>query len=373
MNKRQSDNREKQITRTSIVGIIANIFLAGFKAAAGWIAGSLAIVLDAVNNLTDALSSIITIIGIKLAKRRPDKKHPFGHGRIEYFSAIIIAAIVLSAGVMSFVESAKKIIGAAVPDYSTVTLIIICVAIVTKLILGRFVKRQGVKYNSDALVASGSDASFDAILSATTLLGAIITLIWGISVDGIVGVIISVFIIKAGLEMLMRPVHRVIGARNDSEVTKGIRHLIKSIDGVEGVYDLFLHDYGPDYAIGSVHVEVPDTMTAKDIHVLTKKIQASVYSEYSVFLTVGIYAVDTQDKELFDMRQTIERCALSHGGILNVHGIFILPEIKSVQFDIVVDFKVTDREELVRQITEEILKHYPEYHVRITLDTDYSD
>ena len=194
--------REKQITKTSFIGIGANLMLAGFKAAAGLIAGSVAIVLDAINNLTDALSSVITIVGIKLAKRPPDKSHPFGHGRIEYLSALIIAAIVLSAGVMSLVESVKKIITPELPDYSAVTLVIIGVAVVTKLILGRFVKSRGVKYNSDALVAAGADATFDAILSLSTLIAAVIAMIWDISVDGIVGALISVFIIKAGIEML---------------------------------------------------------------------------------------------------------------------------------------------------------------------------
>ena len=369
----QVNTREKQITKTSIVGIVANVFLAAFKALAGFIAGSVAIILDAVNNLTDALSSVITIIGIKLAKRRPDKKHPFGFGRIEYFSAIIISAIVLSAGVMSFVESAKKIFDAEAPDYSTVTLIIIIVAIITKLILGRYVKHQGVKFNSDALIASGSDASFDAILSVATLLGAVITLIWGISVDGIIGIIIAAFIIKAGLEMLMQPVNQVIGSRNDSEVTKGIRTLIAGFDGVEGVYDLILHNYGPDYAIGSVHVEVSDTVTAKDIHILTKKIQSAVYAEYCVFLTIGIYAIDTQDGELAEMRSAIRDCALSHEGVLNVHGVFIQKEIKSIYFDIVADFQVKDRSALVREIIGEIGEIYPEYKVTIYIDTDYSD
>ena len=164
--------REKAITRTSIIGIVTNVFLAAFKAGAGLIAGSISVVLDAVNNLTDAFSSIITILGIKLAKKKPDEKHPYGYGRIEYFSTILIAVIVLSAGVASLVESVKKIFSPTLPEYSLVTVIIIVISVITKLVLGRFVKGQGEKYASDALVASGSDASFDAIISASTLIGA---------------------------------------------------------------------------------------------------------------------------------------------------------------------------------------------------------
>ena len=161
---KESENRDKVIVRTSIVGIVANIFLAAFKAVVGILSHSIAVVLDAVNNLSDALSSVITIVGTKLAGKLPDKKHPLGYGRIEYLSAMIVAAIVLYAGITSLVESVKKIIHPEKADYSAVALIIIASAVVVKLILGRYVKAQGEKVNSSALVASGADASFDAIL-----------------------------------------------------------------------------------------------------------------------------------------------------------------------------------------------------------------
>ena len=367
------ETREKKITQTSVAGILTNVFLAGFKAVSGLIAGSVAIILDAVNNLTDALSSVITIVGIKLAKRPPDKKHPFGHGRIEYFSAIIISVIVVGAGAVSFVESVKKIIAPEVPDYSVVTIIIIVVAIVTKLILGKYVKGMGQKYNSDALIASGSDATFDAFLTLSTLVGVAVTLIWDISVDGVIGALISLYIIKAGIEMLMQPVNRVVGVREDSETTKGIKQLIKSIDGVEGVYDLILHNYGPNYAIGSVHVEVPDTMTAKEIHVLTAKIQHAVFAEYSVYLTVGIYAIDTQDSGLAEMRNVIRECTESRPGALNAHGIFINRAEKIINFDIVVDFKVEDKDALIAEIVNSIKAVYPDYTVCVNIDTDFTD
>lgn len=174
-------DRSSQIIRTSIIGIVANVFLALFKALVGFLSNSVAIVMDAVNNLSDALSSVITIVGTKLSQLPPDRKHPFGHGRIEYFIAIIIAVIVFSAGITSLIESGKKIIHPSEPVYTTTTLIVIGVAIVVKLILGRFVKRQGELLNSDALTASGSDALFDAIITLTTLVSAGIMLLWGVS------------------------------------------------------------------------------------------------------------------------------------------------------------------------------------------------
>ena len=153
-------DREKTIVRTSIIGILTNVLLAAFKAAVGIISNSIAVTLDAVNNLSDALSSVVTIIGAKLGAKAPDKKHPLGYGRIEYLSSMIVAAIVLYAGITSLVESVKKIIHPEAADYGTISLIIIAVAIVVKLVLGRYVKKQGEKVNSGALVASGKDASF---------------------------------------------------------------------------------------------------------------------------------------------------------------------------------------------------------------------
>ena len=204
-------NRSQKIIRTSIIGIAANILLATFKAIVGVIAGSIAIIMDAVNNLSDVLSSVITIVGTKLSERPADRKHPFGFGRVEYFSAIIIAIIVLSAGITSLIESAKKIFNPTEPSYTTTTLIVIVVAIVIKLLLGLYVKRQGKQLKSDALIASGSDALFDAIITLATLVSAGIMLLWNVSLDGYLGVLISVVIVKAGIEMLASPINELLG------------------------------------------------------------------------------------------------------------------------------------------------------------------
>ena len=195
----ETANREKTIVRTSVVGIVTNVLLVGFKMTVGLISNSIAVILDAVNNLSDALSSVVTIIGAKLGAKQPNKKHPLGYGRIEYISSMIVAALVLYAGITSLVESVKKIIHPEAAEYSAATLIIISVAIAVKLVLGLYVKKQGKKVNSGALTASGSDALFDAILSASVLASAIVYLIFGISLEAYVGVVIAGFIIKASV------------------------------------------------------------------------------------------------------------------------------------------------------------------------------
>ena len=172
-----AESREKTIIRTSVIGIVTNVLLAGFKATVGIISHSIAIVLDAVNNISDAGSSLITIVGTKLAGKEPDKQHPFGYGRIEYLSAMVIAVLILYAGITSFVESAKQIAASETPDYSPVSLIVVAVAVAVKIILGRYVKSVGLKVNSDSLVNSGEDATLDSIISASTLVAAGIFLI----------------------------------------------------------------------------------------------------------------------------------------------------------------------------------------------------
>ena len=294
----ETANRDKIIVKTSIIGIITNIFLVIFKATIGLLSNSIAVILDAVNNLSDALSSVITIVGTKLANKLPNKKHPLGYGRIEYMSAMLVSAIVLYAGITSVVESIKRIIHPEPSDYSIISLIIIAVAVVVKVLLGKYVKSQGKKVNSGALIASGADAMFDAILSASVLASAIIYFTTKVSLEAYVGVIISLVIIKAGIEMMMDTLNDILGKRADAETTKQIKQLLVQEPEVRGAYDLIIHNYGPNKNLASVHLELPDNMTVEQVDTLTRKLQAKVYRETGVILVgVGVYSYNTKDDE----------------------------------------------------------------------------
>ena len=251
--------REKEIIKVSIIGIIANLFLAAFKAAIGALTNSIAITLDAVNNLSDVLSSIITIIGTRIASRKPDKKHPLGHGRVEYLSAGLIAIIVLYAGITSLVESVKKILNPSEPEYTNIALIIVAVAVVVKLVLGSYVKSKGKKLNSDSLVASGEDARLDAIISASTVVAALIYIFWDVSLESYLAALISLVIIKAGYKMISETLSEIIGERIDKDVIDELKQTIMEFEDVYGVYDVILHNYGPDTLIGYLQIEVLDT------------------------------------------------------------------------------------------------------------------
>ncbi|MBE6014610.1 MAG: cation transporter [Lachnospiraceae bacterium] len=364
-------NRDKVIIRTSIIGIVANIFLVAFKATVGLLANSIAVILDAVNNLSDALSSVITIVGTKLATKKPDKKHPLGYGRIEYLSAMIVAAIVLYAGITSAVESVKKIIWPEVADYSTVSLIIIAGAVVVKLILGRYVKVMGQKVNSGSLIASGSDALFDAVLSASVLASAVVFLTTGISLEAYVGVLISVFIIKAGIEMLMETLDEILGKRLERDYIRAIKKTICEDEYVSGAYDLILHSYGPDKLIGSAHVEVPDTLTADELDVMQRRIAENVYRKHGIFMVgIGIYSMNTKDDEIKAMRSDINHRILAHEGVLQIHGFYVNRERMIISLDVILDFELTDREQTYKEIYADISAAYPDYTISMNLDID---
>ena len=362
-------SRQDKIVKTSVIGIVVNLILVAFKATIGILVNSIAITLDAVNNLTDALSSIITIIGTKLAGKAPDKEHPYGYGRIEYFSSVIIAAIVLWAGITALMESWPKIFNPDVTSYTTVSLIIIAVAVIVKFALGRYVKGVGEKINSQALVASGSDAFFDAILSLSTLIAAIISIFWHISLEGILGVIISIVIIKASIDMLRETLDSMIGARVDSELSHKIKESICEFPEVYGAYDLSLHNYGPEDMQGSVHVEVDDTMTALEIHNLSREIALKIFGEFSIILTVGIYARNDKHSEI---RSELERIASEYEEVIEVHGFIVYEDKKLITFDIIVDFDA-DREKVKGEIQSRIKEKYPEYNYILIDDYDISD
>lgn len=369
----QNEERSKVIVRTSIIGIIANVFLAAVKAVIGLAANSIAVVLDAVNNLSDALSSVITIIGAKIAGKKPDRKHPLGHGRVEYLSAMIVAAIVLYAGITSLIESVKKIIHPATPDYNTVSLVIIAIAIVVKIVLGRYVKAQGEKVDSGSLIASGADAQFDAILSASVLASALIFIWKGISLEAYVGVVIAIIIIKAGIEMIMETINDLLGRRADSEVTSKIKSILVEEPEVRGAFDLFINNYGPNKDYASVHLELPDTMTVEEVDVLTRKVQTKVYMETGVILTgVGVYSYNTSDDEAAHIRNHVQEMVMAHEWALQMHGFFADTEKKTIRFDVVLSFDI-ERSEGVDIIYNEVKEAYPDYVVMVIGDIDISD
>ena len=370
--------RDRLIVRTSVVGIVTNLCLVAFKLLVGVLANSIAIILDAMNNLSDALSSVITILGTKLAGRPPDQKHPFGYGRVEYLTGILIAGIILFAGASFAVTSVQKIFTPDETHYTTVTVVIVAVAIVTKLVLGAYTKKMGKETDSSALTASGADATFDAVISAGTLAGALVTMASGVVIDGWIGCIISVVILKAGLEMLLDTLSSIVGRRADAQLAQELKTRLCSIDGILGAYDLVLHNYGPTRAMGSVNVAVYDWHTAADLHALSKKAQALIWEEYRIYLYIGFYAVNTHDDALRVLEDQVRGECKAYPEVLSIHAFFENQETGTISFDAVVDFACLDSLALIHRMEEELgqLGGYlavMEVRFAIKIDRAYSD
>ena len=367
-------NREKTIVRTSIIGIIANVILSVLKAVIGFASGSIAIVTDAVNNLTDVLSSVITIIGAKVAVKRPDKEHPLGHGRAEYISAAVISVLVIYAGVTAIIESVKKINNPGDISYGSVQIIILIMAVLVKVGLSIYVTAVGKKVDSDALVNSGKDALGDVLTSSATIVAAFVFIFAHISIEGFVGILIGFFIIKAGLDMLTETLGDIIGRRPDAELTRNIKDAICEFDGVYGAYDLILHNYGPDKYMGSVHVEIDSSKSADEIDTLSRRITHTIYAKYGVIIeAVGVYSRDDSHPEVSEMRGKVSDIVFSHDHVMQMHGFRVDFENKLILADIIIGFDAPDREGLYRHIVGDIAEAYPEFTARIVLDIDASD
>ncbi len=366
--------RDAIIVRTSVIGIVANVFLSIFKAVIGMLSGSIAITLDAVNNISDAASSIITIVGTKLAGKEPDKKHPFGYGRIEYLTAMVISLVVLYAGLTSFTESVKKILSPVTPDYTTAALIIVAVGVAVKIALGRYVKSVGQSVDSDSLVNSGEDATLDSIISASTLVAALVYLSFGLSLEAYLGAVISIVIIKSGVEMLRDTISRILGESVQADLAQKIKAIVLEFPDVQGVYDLVLNDYGPDAYQGSLHVEVPDTYSASDLDELLRSISVKVYQQHHVLLTaIGVYSINTKDPRAIEMREKVRKTVMAHEYIRQMHGFYLNEANKTIRFDIIISFDAKDRIAVYRQALQEVQALYPDYTLQVAMDTDFME
>ena len=368
--------REKEIVKTSFIGIIGNIILVGFKAFVGFLAGSISIVMDALNNLTDALSSTITIVGTKLSGKRPNKRHPYGYGRIEYITSSLIAALILFAGAMAIYESIKSIIdyfkNGTMPEFEIYSIIIVAAAIVIKILIGLFFRFKAKKVDSDALKASGDDALFDSILSSSTLVGVIVAKYANFYIEGYLGILIGLFILKSGFEVLKESLSSMIGDRFDKEYILKVKEDINSIPGVLGSYDLILNSYGHNKNIGSVHIGIKDDLSAREIQEIERSITGLMYSKYNTIMTVGVYAENLDTELSRKVHSDILDIIKNYEYVLQIHGFYLDETKKIINYDLVISFDDDNPEDTIEKIRLENEKLYPDYKIYINFDQDFS-
>ena len=365
--------RIKSVIKVSIVGVILNLILVGFKAFVGIASGSISIISDAINNLSDTISSIVTILGVVLAGKKPDKEHPYGHGKFEYVSALIISVIIFGTGISLLVESVRKVIFPEVASFDVPMIIIITAGILVKIFLSSYFIRRGEALKSDPLVASGKDALFDVIISTGTLIGALITFSTGITIDGWIGLAVSALVIKSAVEIAVESINNIVGTRTDSAFSNEVKKTVSKYKEVLGAYDLILHHYGPERIIGSIHIEVDDKMTAKEIHLLTRNISEKIYKKFGIILTIGIYASNTEKTEYVKIKDNLKTIIKDYKTILQMHGFYVDSDKMIISFDLVFDFNEKNISGIIEEITKKMESLYPEYRVNIVEDKDISD
>lgn len=365
-------DRQKKIIKTSILGIVVNILLVIFKSIIGIITNSIAIIIDAINNLTDTISSIVTIIGTKLANKAPDKEHPYGHGRIEYVTSVIVSAIILFAGFGAIKESIEKIVNPVEVNYSISSIIIIITAIFVKFFLGKHVKKVGKNVNSQSLVASGQDAYMDAIVAFGTLIAAIIHIVFKVGIEGYIGLLIALIIIKSGMGILKETLNLMIGFRADKKLTDGIKEKICEHEEVQGAYDLTLHNYGPSKTIATVHIQVRDNLTAGEIHKLTRTIAQDIFENFGIFITIGIYAANDKP-EYKEIKNELEKIVEEYEIIKQVHGFYVDEDNNKIFFDLIIDFDCANPDKVKEEVIKRLNSKYDGYEFNVIIDADISE
>ena len=328
--------------------------------------------MDALNNLSDVLSSVITIIGTKLSEKKPDKKHPFGHGRVEYFSSVIIAVIIFLAGIMALKESIEKIIHPTLTLFNIPFLLVILLGVFVKYFFGSYLKEEGKKLNSKSLIASGIDAINDSILALSTFISALFSYFLSINIEGMVGILISLFILKTAYHILTETLDDLIGQRIDPSLTKKIKIFLASYDEVINVSDLYIHSYGPEKLVASAHLELNDKLSIKQVIKITRKIEIDMYNKYNIIFTAGIYAINDNDK-YNHIKKYLQEILKNYKTIIDMHGFYVDEKSKLITFDLTFDFDETNKKEKMKEIKSMLKKRYPDFEYQIIIDLNITD
>lgn len=357
------------------VGIFSNAFLCLAKIAIGIFSGSIAIVADGINNLSDASSSLITLIGFKLASAPEDRDHPYGHARIEYLSGLFVSILIIVVGGKLFTSSVEKILTPDETVINTVTILVLAGAILVKIWQAMFYIKLGRKIDSLALIASGTDSRNDVISTAAVLLSVIVTKISNWQLDGYMGCLVALFIIWSGISLVRETVSPLLGEAPSAELVRSISDLALSFDGVLGIHDLIVHNYGPGKIFASVHVEVDADGDIMALHDMIDNIEREVSEKLRVDLVAHMDPIKTNDPLLSHLREVITRRLSEVVGVLGIHDFRMVPgpTHTNIIFDIVLAYDCAFTEDELRDMVDKCLQNEdPSYFAVITFDRDYN-
>ena len=364
-------DRNKIIARTSVIGIVVNVLVASVKVAVGALTSSVAIVSEGVNNAADALTSVLTLVGTKLAGRRPDEKHPFGYGRIEYLTALVIAVLILVSGVEMLIGSVKLVFKPEPLSVSYVSLTIVAVTAVIKFVLGVYTIAMGRKASSGALEAVGIDCRNDSFVSLVTIASVVVFLVWGLSVDAYAGIFTSAMIIKSGLEVLLETVAELLGRPGEKDLAERIYHKVRTTDGVINAADMMLHNYGPGAWSGSVNVEIDHEKTVGEVYAILHALQLRIMHDEKVTMVFGVYAVDDDHEDVRQIRRSVGEFVKTHEHVRSFHAVYLDPETGKIYCDLIVDYTLRDWDALRAEFLAYMDKGYSGRAIELTIETEF--
>ena len=369
--KQDPNTREGIIVTTSGMGILVNLLIAVTKIVVGLISSSIAIISEGANNAGDALSSVMALIGAKLAKKHPDEKHPFGYGRIEYLCGLVIAVVILVTGIELLIGSAKRIFHPETLHISYIALVLVALSAAVKFFLGNYTVRMGRKVGSTALEAVGTDCKTDCFASIITIVSALIFLVFKWNVDAYAGVITSLLLIKAGVEALRETLSEILGRPGDKELAAKLYKEIRSTDGILAAVDMMLHNYGPEAWSGSVNVEIDHKKTVGEIYQFLHELQLRIMHEYHVTMVFGVYAVDYDGEYMKELRKTIAGFIRKQEQVKSFHAVYIDQRSDKIYCDFIVDYELKDWEELKKEFEQYMAEKYTGKEVVLTIETEY--
>ena len=369
--RQDPNSREGVVVATSALGILVNLLLAAVKVIIGRAVASIAIVSEGINNATDCASALLTIVGTKLSNKHPTKDHPFGFGRVEYLTSLVIAGLILITGAELLICSVKLIFEPAELSINLTAILVVAGSAVVKLLLGSYTLKTGKRIGSGSLVAVGTDAKNDSVISVVTILSALSFIIFKFSVDAYAGIITSVFILKAGLDILKDTLSDLLGKSVDKELADKLYKEIRATDGVLNAADLMLHNYGPDSYSGSINIEVDHEKTIGEMYAIIHALQLKIMHEYNIVLAFGMYAVDRDHEEIGKMRAQIADFIHSHEHVNSYHALYIDPKNSDIYCDLIVDYSLMDWDALRQEFTDYMASLYPDSRLELTIETDY--
>ena len=369
--RQEPDSREGTAVTVSGLNILVNLIFAAIKVVIGLAVSSIAVVSEGVNNATDSATSLITIVGTKLSAKHPTEKHPFGFGRIEYLTSLLISVLILFTGAELMESSVKRIFEPQEMSISYVTMAIIAVSALVKLALGLYTIKEGRRVDSSSLVALGTECRSDSVVSVITLVTALVFLVFHVSLDAYAGIIMSLIVLKAGFEVLKETLSDILGQAGEKELAQELYRIIRAEPLVLNAADMMLHNYGPDAYSGSVNVEIDHSKTVGEVYAALHELQLRIMHEKHITMVFGIYAVDRDHAQIRQLREQVAAFVREQKHVTSYHALYIHPNGKDLYVDLVVDYDLADWEALRKEFTSYMAELYPDKHLELVIETNY--